>query len=291
MLTREQIAFYQTNGHVVVENVVPPELIARARAVVEEFVQKSAAVAESDSVFDLEPGHSPNAPKLRRLKEPVNQHPVFNEIMRSQKVLDAVEDLIGTGVRFQASKLNMKSAEFGSPVEWHQDIAFYPHSNDDLLAAGVALDDCTLENGCMLMVPGSHKGPVLDHHQDGIFVGAIDATRGDVDLSRAVPVPVKAGGMSLHHVRTLHGSAPNTSSQPRRLLLFQFTAVDAWPLSGVSDLSAYDANIVRGKPVTEYRLTSMHVRVPLPKGERQGSIYEIQTMMKQKAKVLAEGRR
>jgi len=291
MLTREQIAFYQTNGYLAVENVIGEELLARARAVVDEFVEKSRAVIESDGVFDLEPGHSPDAPKLRRLKEPVNHHPIFDEIMRSQKLLDVVEDLIGPGVRFQASKLNMKSAEFGSPVEWHQDISFYPHTNDDLLAAGLALDDCTEENGCMLMVPGSHKGPVLDHHQDGVFVGAIDATRDDVDLSRAVTVPVKAGGMSLHHVRTLHGSALNTSSRPRRLLLFQFTAVDAWPLSGVSDVADFDAKIVRGKPVTEYRLTSMHVRVPLPKGERQGSIYEIQTMMKEKAKVFAESKR
>jgi ectoine hydroxylase-related dioxygenase (phytanoyl-CoA dioxygenase family) len=181
----------------------------------------------------------------------------------------------------------MKSAEFGSPVEWHQDIAFYPHTNDDLLAAGLALDDCTLENGCMLMVPGSHKGPVLDHHQDGVFVGAVDPEQTDVDLSCAVPVEVKAGGMSLHHVRTLHGSAPNRSRTPRRLLLFQFTAVDAWPLSGVADLPAWDAQIVRGQPVTEYRLTSGYVRVPLPKGERGGSIYEIQTMLKEKKKVFA----
>jgi ectoine hydroxylase-related dioxygenase (phytanoyl-CoA dioxygenase family) len=291
MLSREQTASYQSNGYVVVENVISEALVARARGVVEEFVQKAAAVTESDAVFDLEPGHSPEAPRLRRLKEPVHQHAVFDEIMRSQKLLDVVEDLIGPGVRFQASKLNMKSAEFGSPVEWHQDIAFYPHTNDDLLAAGLALDDCTLENGCMLMVPGSHKGPVLDHHQEGVFAGAIDASREDVDLARAVPVPVKAGGMSLHHVRTLHGSAPNTSSQPRRLLLFQFTALDAWPLSGVSDLAAYDANIVRGEPVREYRLTSMRVRVPLPKGERGGSIYEIQTMLRPQAKVLAETRR
>ena len=81
------------------------------------------------------------------------------------------------------------------------------------------------------------------------------------------------------------------SGRPRRLLLFQFTAVDAWPLSGVPDLAAYDANIVRGEPVREYRLTSMHVRVPFPVGYRKGSIYEIQTALRRDAKVLAESKR
>ncbi|MBI3910391.1 MAG: phytanoyl-CoA dioxygenase family protein [Armatimonadetes bacterium] len=280
MLTREQIASYQTNGYLVVENVISDEMVAQARAVIEGFIERSRAVTENDAVFDLEPGHSPDAPKLRRLKDPVKQHPIFEEIMRSERILDVVADLIGPNIRFQASKLNMKSAEFGSPVEWHQDIAFYPHTNDDLLAVGMALDDCTLENGCMLMIPGSHNGPVLNHHQDGIFVGAIDGERDQIDLSHAVPVLVKAGGMSVHHVRTLHGSAPNRSDKPRRLLLFQYTAVDAWPLSGVTDLGAFNAQIVRGNPTAEYRLAPTRVRIPLPQGERAGSIYEIQSVFK-----------
>jgi ectoine hydroxylase-related dioxygenase (phytanoyl-CoA dioxygenase family) len=103
--------------------------------------------------------------------------------MRSDAILDCVAPLIGPGVRFQGDKLNMKTAEVGSPVEWHQDFAFYPHTNDELLAVGIALDDCLLENGCLLVIPGSHKGPVLDHHQDGVFVGAISPSRAGVDLS------------------------------------------------------------------------------------------------------------
>ena len=82
--------------------------------------------------------------------------------------------------------------------------AFYPHTNDDLLAVGVVLDDCTRENGCLLMLPGSHRWPILDHQQDGVFVGAIDVEREGVDVSCAVPVTVRAGGITLHHTRMLH---------------------------------------------------------------------------------------
>ena len=59
-------------------------------------------------------------------------------------------------------------------MEWHQDWAFYPHSNDDLLAVGVAIDDMTRENGCLMIMPGSHRGKINNHHQDGCFVGAVN---------------------------------------------------------------------------------------------------------------------
>ena len=61
----------------------------------------------------------------------------------------------------------MKCAGFGAPVEWHQDWAFYPHTNDNLAAVGVMFDDMAMENGPLMIIPGSHKGPTFDHHADG----------------------------------------------------------------------------------------------------------------------------
>jgi phytanoyl-CoA hydroxylase len=282
MVTTAQIHQYEENGFLAVEDVVPCDLIREAQAVVDDFIDQSRSVTDHTAVFDLEPGHSPQAPRLRRLKEPCAIHPVFDRISRLDAILDIVAALIGPEIRYQGSKLNLKAAEFGSPVEWHQDFAFYPHTNDDLLAVGVALDDCTLENGCLLMLPGSHRWPILDHHQDGVFVGAIDVEREGVDTSGAVPVTVPAGGITLHHTRMLHASAPNRSSQPRRLLLLQLAAVDAWPVAGVADLAQFDSWVLRGQPTSCYRVKEMDIRIPLPKHERQGSIYEIQTAFRPK---------
>src|SRR5438270_3805149 len=236
MFSRDQTNDYHERGFLAVEGLLPRDLIERARSAVDELVEQSRSITEHTSVYDLEPGHTPERPRVRRLKEPCAIHPVFDEISRLAAILDIVAELIGPAIRYQGSKLNMKAAEYGSPVEWHQDFAFYPHTNDDLLAVGVALDDCTLENGCLLMLPGSHRWPILDHHQDDVFVGAIDVQREGVDTSRAVPVTVGAGGISLHHCRMLHGSATNTSRAPRRLLLLQMAAVDAWPMLGVTDM-------------------------------------------------------
>jgi ectoine hydroxylase-related dioxygenase (phytanoyl-CoA dioxygenase family) len=196
-------------------------------------------------------------------------------MMRHERVLDIVAQLIGPQIRQNGHKLNMKYAEYGSPVEWHQDFAFYPHTNDDLLAVGIAIDDMTLENGCLLVIPGSHKGPMYDHHQDGIFVGAV--TDPDFTPTHVVPIQLKAGGISIHHARALHASAPNTSPYPRRFLLYQYCAIDAWPLLGVSGWDSFNSCILRGEPTYEPRLAPIPVRIPLPSGSRTGSIYEIQT--------------
>ena len=279
MLSQEQIDFYHTNGYLSVANVLSAAEIAELGQVTDEFVEKSRAVTAHTDVFDLEPGHTPEAPRLRRLKNPVQQHPVYDRAMRHQGILDIVEQLIGPGARTNGNKLNLKSAEFGSPVEWHQDWAFYPHTNDDLLAVGVTLDDMRLENGCLLVIPGSHKGPLYDHHQNGIFVGAVTDPAFNPDEHEVVPLEVKAGGITIHHTRAMHASAPNLSSRPRRLLLFQYCAVDAWPLLGFGSWEAFNANLLRGEPTNQPRLAAAPVRIPLPQGERSGSIYEIQTML------------
>ena len=277
MLSKDEIAFYHTNGYLAVEDVLASEEVVELQNVTDGFVEKSCQVTESDDVFDLEPDHSASAPQLRRLKNPAQQHPAYDGALRHDRVLDIVAQLIGHDMRTNGDKLNMKSAAFGSPVEWHQDWAFYPHTNDDLLAVGVCIDDMALENGALLVVPGSHKGPTYDHHQNGVFAGAV--TDPGFKPDGAVPVEVSAGGISIHHVRTLHGSAPNTAGTPRRLYLCQYCAVDAWPIWGFPGWDTFNAKILRGEPTNQPRMTAVPVRMPEPYPDESGSIYEIQAAL------------
>ena len=278
MLTQEQIDFYRANGYLGLENALSQAEVQELRQVTDAFVDASRQVTRTNDVFDLEPGHTPENPQLRRLIDPSRQHNVYARGLRHEKILDITAQLIGRGIRTNGDKLNMKSAEVGSPVEWHQDWAFYPHTNDDLLAVGVAIDDMTRENGCLLVIPGSHRGRVYDHHLNGRFAGAV--TEPDFTGDGAVPIELKAGGISIHHVRMLHGSAPNTSGKPRRLLLCMYCAVDAWPLvQPINSWEEFNGKILRGEPTREPRLVDVPVRVPLPPAERRGSIYEIQTVL------------
>lgn len=275
LLSPEQVAAYHRDGYVRVDPLLDPAEVARLQEVTDEFVERSRQVTAHSDVFDLEPGHTPQAPKLRRLKSPDRQHPVYDRVLRDKRILDLVEQLIGPDIRFLSTKLNMKSPGFGSPVGWHQDWAFYPHTNDDVLAVGVALDDMSLDNGCLMVVPGSHRGPTLDHHEDGVFVGT--ATNGDVGRG-AVPIELHAGGISVHHVRLVHGSAPNTSPQPRRFLLLEYARADAWPLLGLkAGWEEHHRRLLRGDEVSAPRLVAVPVRIPLPEPPRTGSIYEVQS--------------
>lgn len=275
-LTAAQVYQYRTEGYLAIESVLSSEQLAEGRRIMDEFVERSRAITHSDAVFDLENDHSARAPRLRRIKSPASAHPFFADLLHSDPILDISESLVGPNIRALGSKLNMKSGSGGSGVEWHQDFAFHPHTNDDVLALGITFDDATVDNGCLYVLPGSHTGPVLDHHQDGVFVGAIDPNTAPVDLGRAVPIELAAGGVSVHHGRMLHGSASNTSGRPRRLLLWDVAAADAWPLfRTVDDLDAFNADIVRGAPTLEPRLRPVPVRMPLPLPS--GTIFELQT--------------
>jgi ectoine hydroxylase-related dioxygenase (phytanoyl-CoA dioxygenase family) len=277
MLSDQQVQSYRENGYLAVPDVLSAAEVAELQRVTDELVEASRMVEAHTDVYDLEPSHSAAEPRVRRIKSPDLQHEAYARTLRHPTILDIVEQLIGPGVRYQSTKLNMKAAGYGSPVEWHQDWGFYPHTNDDILAVGVCIDGMSQENGGMLVVPGSHRGPVYDHHQNGYFVGAV--TDSVVDLDQVVQLEVPPGGISLHHVRTLHGSVPNRSPRPRRLLLLEMCAIDAWPLMNMPGLEAFDARILRGSPTVTPRMKAAPVRIPLPTHERRGSIYEVQSKL------------
>jgi phytanoyl-CoA hydroxylase len=279
-LTSEQIDIYHTQGYLAVGNVFTADEVRELQQVTDDFVEQSRHTDRHTDVFDLEPGHTSAQPRLRRLKAPHRRHPAYDRALRNDAVLATLRQLLGDGIRYQNTKLNLKSPEYGSPVEWHQDWAFYPHTNDDVLAVGIAIDDMMLENGCLMVVPGSHRGPVHDHHQGGYFVGAVTP---DGLADKAVPIELRAGDISIHHARLLHGSAPNRSNRPRRFLLFEYATADAWPLVGFTDWEEFNSRLVCGEPSATPRVLSVPVRIPLPKHSREGSIYEVQSTLTKSA--------
>jgi len=277
MLTEAALAAYKRDGFIVLPDILNSAEIEALRQVTDEFVDGARAVGANDNVYDLEDTHSSAEPRVRRIKTPHLHHPEYMRAARHPKIVEVLQDLWGT-VRLDTGKLNMKSAGYGAPIEWHQDWAFYPHTNQDLAAVGIMLDDCEPDNGPMRVIPGSHLGPIYDHHgSDGRFCGAIDPEAAGIDLSQAAPCLGKAGSITVHHVRAVHGSATNFSGKPRRFLLFQYRAADAWPLLGLKEgIEKFDECLLVGEPSLYPRLESVPVRMPLPPAEYQGSIYENQ---------------
>ncbi len=275
-LTKAEIEQYRELGYLVVPDVFDAGLLAEIRRTVDAIIADAGKVTTHTDVYDLEESHTQQAPRVRRIKTPHKHFPFFAELTRNPRITSILAQLIGENIRLHGAKLNMKSAGYGAAVEWHQDWAFYPHTNDDVLATGLYLDDCDMANGPLLVVPGTQKGPVYDHHAGGYFVGAMAPEIEGLDYAEAVPLTGKAGSMTIHHARLVHGSALNTSSKPRRLLLHEYTAADAWPLMGVANFDEFNGRMVLGKPTIEPRLTGVPVRMPLPPAPFQGSIYENQ---------------
>jgi ectoine hydroxylase len=277
-LSDEQIDAYRRDGYVALPGVIDADRIAELRAVTGRFVDRSRAINASDNLFDLDPTHCAQTPTLRRIKNPADNDPLYRWVAFESPIPDIVAELIGPDVKFHHSKLNLKGGRVGAPVEWHQDAAFYPHSNDDVLAVGLLLDDATAENGCLVVLPGSHRERVHEHYDGGgRFIGRMrEEDIGRFDTRKGQLLELPAGSIHIHHYRLIHWSAPNTSADDRRLLINAYSAADAIPLSADPTKTRFFGAIVRGRAPLSVRRTAGDIRLPPDFSKGYSSIYELQ---------------
>ena len=137
-----------------------------------------------------------------------------------------------------------------------------------------------------VVVPGTHKGPLLNHHVNGVFAGAIDPDDPLFERDRIVTLTGKAGDMTVHHSRLLHGSAPNVSDRPRFILFYEIAKADAWPILGAGSYfhalgqqkfwDDLQERTITGKPCVQPRLEQVPVVMPLPPAPDSSSIFRTQ---------------
>ena len=219
ILTEEQQRLYREQGYLVFEGVLSEQELGELRRASE----KPEVVARRQAL-SAEGG-------LAVIQDILYYDDAFLRAAHHPFLLAAVQELIGPSIQMQHCKLNWKPRqEGGGEVGWHQDFPFFAHTNFDLLAAMFLLDDATPENGCMRVLPGSHRLGVADHWEGDRFTGR--AQRLPAGLPEPVDLAVPAGSLTIHHCLTLHASYPNRSSTPRRGLIFQMRAADAVQLGG-----------------------------------------------------------
>jgi ectoine hydroxylase-related dioxygenase (phytanoyl-CoA dioxygenase family) len=277
-LTDEQVATYRRDGYLAVPRLIDAERVGALRRLTEAFVERARRLTRSDEIFDLDPRHTAAAPIVRRIKNPADHDALYAWVAQESPILDVVAELIGPSVRFHHSKLNLKGGHVGAPVEVHQDAAFYPHSNDDVLAVGLLLDDATADNGAMAVLPGSHRGPIYTHYDpQGRFVGGMRSEDiAGLDRSGAALLALPAGSVHIHHYRLVHWSAPNTSPGDRRLLINAYAAADAVPLATDPTGSPRYGRLVRGEYPAVARRTAGDMPMPPDFSKGYTSIYALQ---------------
>lgn len=273
---------FRKDGFAVAEAILAPDEVAELAGLTANVLAGAKGLEAANEVYDLEPSHTPDDPRVRRIKKPHAVDPVYRKYAEHPRILEIVTSLIGPDVRLNHSKVNVKAPHYGSALEWHQDWAFIPHTNRDLVIVAIMLDDCTPENGPVLMMPGTHEGKLFAHHDGEAFVGAIDVMGEGLDVEKdAVPVLGPAGTASFHHPMTVHGSAVNRSDRSRTLLFYEYAAADAWPLYYGVDYAEFDSRMICGERCYEPRLEPVYVRMPYPVATA-GAIYAIQEKLKKK---------
>jgi ectoine hydroxylase len=250
VLSESQRDSYFNNGYLVLEKFIDEEWLARIWDTTNEFIEESRSHTKSGSKFDLEPGHSFDNPRLRRLSSPVSHHKTFWDFASKGPIVDVAEDLLGPDIIFHHSKLNFKWSGGGEEVKWHQDIPFYPHTNYSVLAIGLYMHDVDDEMGPMGAIPGSQNGLIYNHynHKDE-WVGAMpDEDAAKLPMNKTSWMSGKAGTITIHHCRVVHGSMPNNSSRPRPLLINAYSSADALPITPHPAPCAEALKLVRGTP-------------------------------------------
>ena len=239
-LTTAQQSFFKDNGYVVVENLVSPENLQRLRTQVDDIqntileaqadararasaANPGAGASASASVgFIVEPGSGGGTavaakPSLRKLAELAPTDPFFRSIASSRNIVEIVSEITGGGnnIMLYSDQVFLKPAFCGSEKPLHQDNSYFkvtPHTAG--VTCWMALDDATLENGCMHYIPGSHKLGLVNHKEIKNTPHLIPDV--DFELGAEVPVPIPAGACIFHHLLALHSSKANQSAHPRR---------------------------------------------------------------------------
>ncbi len=274
MLTPQQLEHYRREGYVVYPAFLSPDEVSALRVGMGAITAGSTLASHDKTRLEMEPNQAPDGNLVRRLYEPCTYYERFRALSDSGRLLDCVEQLVGPDIIFHYSKINMKPAGIGSPVEWHQDLSYYPLTNRDSVSILFYLDDATIANGCLQVLPRRHEGPLLCHSSEGFFRGKITET---VDTKHAVPLEGRAGTVIFMHCMTPHASVTNTSPQPRRTLILSYRAADAYLLyyGVMSSTGDNHTRLVRGKPLANARFTMREF--PVPRYEsKSASLYDLQ---------------
>ncbi|HIF89626.1 MAG TPA: phytanoyl-CoA dioxygenase family protein [Candidatus Thioglobus sp.] len=267
---RQQVKQFQKDGFVVIENALSESQLSAIKADLAKWVEESkqhtqpfGQIQDGRPRFDIEPNtHTSDKPALRRITSPAEISSACLGVVKDNHALDLVTQFFGPNIKHWGNKINLKLPSSGTEVRFHQDFPFEPHSNEDIVTVLFFLDDVTLENGPLEVVPGTHKGPLHSLWHNGVFTGAVSE---DVELqykSEAVSCFGKAGSACLMHSKLLHGSAANSSDLARCLYIVSYTAEDAITLVPNPLPSELDGIVVRGERTGKARCTNYDVELP-----------------------------
>lgn len=218
VIMRTDVDQYQRDGFVLKEGLFSPDEVRKMIHAVEYGDEAKTAYGTSDKSgraarlaiwFELKPN-------------------IWGAASTCPRIVNAVRVLLGEDAAFFHGKVMMKEAKTGGAWEWHQDYGYWYDQGfiySNMISAFVALDEATIENGCLQVLRGSHRLERLNHGQVGTQVG-VDTVRLEpvLKLCEKVHVTMKPGSVLFFHSNLLHSSSPNMSERHRRSFIMCYTA-------------------------------------------------------------------
>ncbi len=230
-LSQEQVEQYHRDGFLVLEGLLSETEVGTLRQRVEDIA--AGRVPFPEEGLEYEPGakeHRRNIDNLRKINSCAEHDPFFLQHARNPAILEVVEALLGQDIKFFGDQLFMKPPG-GMEKTYHQDSAYFNIDPMALVSSWVALDDVTIENGCMWVVPGSHRDGLVDHSEAWMVGDREDKHVPDsaFDRGKETAITMRMGGCSFHHSLLLHRSGPNLTPHRRRGLATHYmTARSRW---------------------------------------------------------------
>ena len=217
---QDAISFYNKNGFVGFKDLLTRNDVKKLTEALNEAHSKGLIKYGVD--------------KVENCNDIIFAHKTFMQFASHKPILDLLVKIIGPEIELQHSKLNSKPTndQGGGEFKWHQDFPFFPHTNFDLIAVCLHLDDQNEDSGPLNVIPKSHQKGPLSHCKNGNFV--YECTE-DINYNNEeiISLTGKAGMVSFHDSLILHSSKPKKSKSHRRLLFYQYRAKDNCQLSGV----------------------------------------------------------
>ncbi len=258
-ITPEDARFYQHNGYLVIESALNTEEIGALKVETLRISRNSegkiAGIEKADPSL-------PDEDALKRvlcIHHPHKLSPLIFSSLSHHSIVDVVTKVIGPNVKCMQSMLFIKAA--GKPGQaWHQDEDYIPTRDRSLLGAWIALDDATIENGCLWVIPGSHKPGILwdqEWHGDQRFDCSLESVNFPYSDADEIPVEVKAGSIVFFNGYLLHRSLPNRAQSGfRRALVNHYMSAESFlpwrlpvenePFEGMAKLDYRDIVVVAG---------------------------------------------
>lgn len=222
-LSAEQIARFQRDGYLPVGPVLMAEELAEARAAYDRIFQATEKPSSYRNLGQRE-GEAQSPGAVLQIIDMHTLDDIFRRLLYNESILDLVEGVLGTSdIRLYHDQALYKPALHGDVVPWHQDNGYWKLEPPQAASLWIAIDDATEENGCMWMIPGSHRAGDVGHQRAGQYIAQLKA---DADESLAVSVPLPAGSGMFHHCRTLHSTKPNHSPYQRRAWVLHYMPAD-----------------------------------------------------------------